>query len=145
MQAYVVLFILVSVTLFVLIQWFLSLRHGRGWGLVMPAVFLVLLIVSQTRSLNAIFGFLETSLGIVFNDTAYAYYTRIAVAGLLVSLALYGVGIFYLRMKRQYMERRRAERLAAKRATQAKERESAFQKAELEGDFSSIFNSPKGE
>ena len=48
-------------------------------------------------------------------------------------------------MKRQYMERRRAERLAAKRAVQAKERERTFQKAELEGDFSSIFNSPKGE
>ena len=145
MQFYVTVAIVAMIALFMLMQWFLSLRPGRLWGLVMPAVFLVMLIVSQTHSINAMFGFLETKLGIVFNSTAYAAYTRIAVIGLLISLLIYGVGQWYLHMKRKYMERKRAERLAAKKAAQAREREKSFHKAEMEGDFSSIFNSPLGE
>lgn len=145
MQFYATLALVAIIALFMLMQWFLALRPGRGWGLVMPVIFLVMLIVCQLQCINDMFGFLESKMGIVFNDTAYAAYTKIALIGLGISLALYGLGCWYLHAKRQYLERRKAQRLAAKQAAQAREQEQSFNKAALDGDFSSFFNSPKGE
>ncbi|MDO4732994.1 MAG: hypothetical protein Q4B50_05710 [Bacillota bacterium] len=145
MQFYADLALVLIITLFMLMQWFLSLRPGRGWGLVMPLVFLVMLIFCQLQCINDIFSFLEPKLGIVFNDTAYASYTNISLIGLGISLALYGLGCWYLHSKRKYLARRKAQRLAAKRAALAREQEKSFHKAAIDGDFSSVFNSPKGE
>lgn len=145
MAFYATLAIILFVALFILMQWFLSLRPGRGWGLVMPVIFLLLLVVSMLQCINGMFGFLGSKLGIIFNDTAYGYFTWIAVIGLLLSLGIYGLGCWYLHLKRQYLERRKAQRVAAKHAAQARQQAQNFQKASLEGDFSSIYNSPKGE
>ncbi|MBQ6808098.1 MAG: hypothetical protein IJP07_02895 [Firmicutes bacterium] len=145
MQFYANLALVAIIALFMLMQWFLSLRPGRGWGLVMPLIFLIMLIISQLQCINDMFGFLESSMGIVFNDTAYAAYTKISLIGLGLSLALYGLGCWYLHAKHQYLARRRAQRLAAKQAAQAREQEQSFHKASIDGDFSSFFNSPKGE
>ena len=145
MNSYVMLAIVAAVGLSLLMQLFLSLRPGRGWGLVMPIVFLVLLLVSLTQSINPMFGFLQEKMGIVFNDTAYADYVRIAWIGLAISLAIYIACSLYLNQKRKNLARRRAQRLAAKKAAMARGTAPAFRDAGLDGDFSSIYNSPKGE
>ena len=145
MKFYAILALAVFLVLFVIMQWCLSLRPGRGWGLVMPVCFFLLLVVSLLQCINSMFGFFEPKLGIVFNDAAYSSFVKIAIIGLLLSLGIYALGCWYLRMKRRYIQRRKEQRLAAKRAAQARAQAQYFQAANINGDFSSFFNSPKGE
>ena len=54
MKFYAILALVVFLVLFVIMQWILSLRPGRGWGLVMPVIFFLLLVVSLMMMANTL-------------------------------------------------------------------------------------------
>ncbi len=103
------------VALFVLVQWFLSLRPWFIWGLVMPLMFggLWLVVLNPPE-------FLPSELGDILLLGSEAY-ILIAKAGIIVSLAIFLICRLVMLIRAQNKARRRRRRAEEKRQRQMRE------------------------
>lgn len=103
------------IILFVLVQWFLSLRPFFLWGLLMPLLFGLLWYAVTARP-----DFLPFA-AISFNEGALALYARVGRLGLLFSLALFALCRAAMLLKKGVRSRARQRRVEEKRQRQLRE------------------------
>jgi len=82
MSFHVFMGLMIMALIYILIQWYLSLRPSFIWGLVLPAGFCALLFMSVLNKLPEI-------MGITYNDIAREIYTTFALAGIVVCALIY--------------------------------------------------------
>lgn len=115
MEHFISLAVYGIILLFVIIQWFLSLRPFFLWGLLMPLLFAGLWYVAVMRPENALLALLP------FTDSTYTLYAEIGRLGVLFSLAIYALSRAAMLLKKSMRKRARQRRLEEKRQRQLRE------------------------
>ncbi|MBR2783758.1 MAG: hypothetical protein IKD93_06165 [Firmicutes bacterium] len=120
-QSYIQIAAYVVIAVFLLLQWFMSVRPWFIWGLILPLLFAATwyCVVKQPLFFDEL-GFTKDAVDMM------SHYCKLGIG---VSLALFAVCRVFRVLRKRYKERKRDERLEAKRMRLAEEYLSATQVA----------------
>ena len=98
-----ILLIIILLALMMLVQLYLSSREGKAWGLILPAIFAVMLIYAIFHRVMPV--------DFIPNRTAVGFFVPIDIIGCVLSLLTYLYGRY---LRRAWLLRRDEQRLARK-------------------------------